>query len=178
MNLLSFMDKLYENDHFATILIIAIVVLVILFVIVLILGLKDAAASKKPKKPKEEEVKDITFAKEEESKQIKEDVTFETPVLTKNLEDFKKSFEEEIKKENDVEVRTTTHNSLSEATKPVKILDINVIEDTAVLTPISDEDEITVTHDVDKKEIFKPKKEDIEEKTDDNKLHFIDDDGF
>ena len=177
MNLLSFMDKLYENEHFATILIIAIVILVILFVIVLILGLKDATASKNPKKQKEEDVKDITFDKEE-NKQNKEDVTFETPVLTKNLEDFKKSFEEEIKKDSDVEVRTTTHSSLSEATKPVKILDINVIEDTAVMTPIIEEDEKVVTYDVDKKEIFKSKKEPLEEKKDDNKLHFIDDDGL
>ena len=201
MNLLSIIDKLYENDNFVTILIIAIVVLVILFIIVLILGLKDAAKSKKPKKVKEEEVKDITFEEGVKEPIEKEDVTFETPVLTKNLEDFKKSFEEEIQKDQDVEVRTTAHSTLSESTKPVKILDINVIEDTAVITPVTEEevsvptkekDKVTpkeekeevkeeekiITRDVDKKEIFKSKKEPVEEKIEDDKLHFIDDDEF
>ena len=146
-----------------------------------------------------DDYEDVLYEKLEVEK--KEDVTFETPVLTKNLEDFKKSFEEEIQKDQDVEVRTTAHSTLSESTKPVKILDINVIEDTAVITPVTEEEvsvptkekekvtpkeekeevkeeEKIITRDVDKKEIFKSKKEPVEEKIEDDKLHFIDDDEF
>ena len=75
MNLLSIIDKLYENDNFATILIIAIIVLVVLFVIVLILGIRDAKKSSEPKKIKEEDVKDITFEPETKERTEKEDVT-------------------------------------------------------------------------------------------------------
>ena len=178
MDILSIIDKIFENDYFTKILVIAIIILVILFIIVLLLGMKDAKKAKEPKKVKEEDIKDITFEPKTETPPVKEDVTFEMPVLTKNLEEFKKNFEEEIQKEQDVEVRTTAQSSLSESTKPVKILDINIIEDTAVLSPVADEPEKIVTHDVDKKEIFKSKKEPVEEKIDDDKLHFLDDDEF
>ena len=40
------------------------------------------------------------------------------------------------------------------------------------------EEEKIITRDVDKKEIFKSKKEPVEEKIEDDKLHFIDDDEF
>ncbi len=178
MDILSIIDKIFENDYFTKILVIAIIILVILFIIVLLLGMKDAKKAKEPKKVKEEDIKDITFEPKTETPPVKEDVTFEMPVLTKNLEEFKKNFEEEIQKEQEVEVRTTAQSSLSESTKPVKILDINIIEDTAVLSPVADEPEKIVTHDVDKKEIFKSKKEPVEEKIDDDKLHFLDDDEF
>lgn len=185
MKLLSFIDKLYENNHFTTILTIAIILLVLLFIIVLVLGLKDAKASKEPKKIKEEDPKDITFEPETKEPQTKEDVTFEAPVLTKNLEEFKKNFEEEIQKDQEVEVRTTSHSSLSESTKPVKILDMDIIEDTAVLSPVVEEKPPVNNH---HHEIEKPKKETkekpkiekeiIPEKISDDKLHFIDDDGL
>ncbi len=185
MNLLGLIDKLYDNNYFATILIVAIIVLVILFIVVLLLGIKDAKESKEPKKVKEEEVKDITFEPETKEPPANEDVTFEMPVLTKNLEDFKKSFEEEIQKDQEVEVRTTTHNSLSEATKPMKILDINAIEDTAILDTVIDTSE-KKEDSSSPKEITKSSKEPVKEttkepifdKTDDDKLHFLEDDDF
>ena len=92
MNLFNIIDTIYESKHFPTILIIAIIVLVILFTSVTILGIKDAKKSKEPKKAKKDELLDITFDKpKEEPEPIKEDVTFEIPILTQNLENFKKN---------------------------------------------------------------------------------------
>ena len=95
MNLLNIIDTIYESKYFPTILIISIIVLVFLFVVVILLGLKDAKKSKEPKKEMFQDIKDITFDTPSEKEAIKEDVTFEIPVLTKNLENFKKSLEEE-----------------------------------------------------------------------------------
>ena len=136
MNYLSIIDKIYENKNFTTIFLVAIFALALIFIIVLILGLKDAKKAKNPKKEvKEEDVKDVSFElpTKKEQEDIKEDVTFELPVLTDDLENFKKNLEEEIKKD---EV----------ATRPIKILDIDEIEDTKII----DTKEI-------KKQVKKPK---------------------
>ena len=137
MNLVSIIDKIYENKNFTNIFLIAIFALAVLFIVVLIIGLKDSKKSKQPKKEiKEEEVKDVTFKlpTEKEKEDIKEDVTFELPVLTDDLENFKKNLEEEIKKDEEVKiVKAPNTKDLDSATRPLKILDINEIEDTAVI---------------------------------------------
>ena len=139
MIILGVIDKIYENKSFTTIFLIAIILLVFLFGIVLLLGLKDAKKSKEPKKKeKEEDVKDVTFKKELEVDPISEDVTFELPVLTKNLESFKKNLEEEIKKDGELDIKPTTDAKLNKASKPIKILDINEIEDTAIVPIVDD----------------------------------------
>lgn len=184
MNILNIIDKIYENKYFATILLVAVIVLVILFFLVFLVGLKDAKKAKQPKKQVEEEVKDITFDAPKEVEPVKEDVTFEMPVLTKNLEDFKKSFEEEIVKDQEIEVRTTKHVSLEEATKPVKILDIGVIEDTAVIPNIISEDDLPKMNVQPELPIIKKGLEEkalkveTTEKIDNDKLYFEEDDDF
>ena len=58
----------------------------------------------------------------------------------KNLEDFKKTLEEEIKNEqitSNVEVEKTEDKSLCDSTKPFKILDVNEIEDTVIMETVS-----------------------------------------
>jgi len=124
MNILSILDKIYENKNFTTIILIALIVLVILFIVVFFLGLKDANKDKKPKKKKKnEDAKDITFEKIkiEDCEKVKEDVTFEVPVLTEELDSFKKSLEEEM-------ASSTTKDMID--SKPLKILDIDELEDT------------------------------------------------
>jgi len=103
MNIFNFIDKIYESKNFKLILLISIILLVVLFLAVLILGLRDAKRSKNPKRKIDEDLKDITFdmPPEDEQMEIKEDVTFEMTALTENLENFKKSLEEEMEKEDE-----------------------------------------------------------------------------
>ena len=89
-----------------------------------------------------EDLKDVSFDEtQEEVEKINEDVTFEMPALTKNLEDFKKNIEEEMKEENIVlpETNNTNVKKLDESTRPFKILDIDEIEDTVVVPKINSE---------------------------------------
>ena len=143
MNMMSIIDKIYENKNFSTIFIVAILALALLFIIILIIGLKDAKKSKMPKKEtKEEDVKDISFSlpSKEQQEDIKEDVTFELPVLTDDLENFKKNLEEEIKKDESVEIeRKANFKKLDSNTSPIKILDVQEIEDTAIIETIDEE---------------------------------------
>lgn len=133
MNILSIIDKIYENGHFGTLLTVSIISLIALFIIVYILGVKDKKKQTQVKKEVEEEVKDITFDIPSEIDNIKEDVTFEMPSLTQNLENFKKSLEEEIQKEDMAEVRKTSGLILPKEKKITKILDLDKIEDTSIL---------------------------------------------
>lgn len=135
MTILNFIEKLYENSYFTTSLLAATVVLIVLFFIVLILGIRDAKKSKIEPEIENDDIKDVTFDIPSELNNIKEDVTFEMPSLTKNLEDFKKSLEEEMQIENnDIELKPTNDDkALIDSTRPVKILDINEIEDTVII---------------------------------------------
>lgn len=140
IDILSIIDKFYESTYFRRGLIASVIILTILFIIVLILGLRDARKAKEPKKNIEDELKDISFEDVPEIDNIKEDVTFEMPSLTKNLEDFKKSLEEEIEKEEIsshadmvTEINTKEHES-----KKNKILDKEEIEDTSIISIISE----------------------------------------
>lgn len=135
MTILNFIEKLYENSYFTTSLLAATIVLIVLFFVVLILGIKDSKKSKEEVVVENDDIKDVTFNMSSELNNIKEDVTFEMPSLTKNLEDFKKSLEEEMQSENnDIEVKPTNEDkALIDSTRPVKILDINEIEDTIII---------------------------------------------
>lgn len=139
MKLLNIIDKIYENNHFTTFLVAAIIVLIILFIIVLIIGLKDAKKSKMPKIENEEDLKDVTFDVPKNAEPIKEDVTFEMPILTQNLENFKKNLEEEIQKEDIAEVIKTSGLILPKENKPVKILEMDEIQDTSLIQTIKEE---------------------------------------
>lgn len=141
MNLL-FMSDIYENANFTKYLIIAIIILALIFAIVFLLGLRDLRKSNEPEKVSDEDMKDFSFDIPENVEQIKEDVTFEMPSLTKNLQDFKKSIEEEMQKENkEVAIKTEIKDkSLEENSKPYKILDIDEIEDTSIIPKISNND--------------------------------------
>ena len=96
--ILNIIDDIYSNSHFTTLLIGAIAFLIVLFIVVLYMGIKDAKKSKEPVVEKKDQEKDITFEElTEEQKEVAEDVTFEMPTITKDLEDFKKGVEEELK---------------------------------------------------------------------------------
>ena len=95
-------------------------------------------------KIKEFKLKDITFNMPEKQDNIKEDVTFEMPVLTKNLENFKKNLEEEIQNEEIAEVRKTSGIIKHKEPKATKILDINAIEDTSIIPNVKKEENVEV----------------------------------
>ena len=133
---------MFEYKYFPAIISITIGFLVIAFLVVLFTGLKDAK-KKETKKIEIFEEKDITFEEPKEELIIQEEVTLEMPSLTKNLEDFKKAIEEEIKLENitpNIEVEQNTNKSLIDSTKPFRILNVNEIEDTIITEVISTND--------------------------------------
>ena len=179
-NILNIIKRIYESNYFPTLLTYSIIFLVLLFIIVLFLGLKDAKKSKEPKKIVEEETKDITFEQITELDNIKEDVTFEMPVLTKNLENFKKSLEEvkvgksliealeeEIQKEEQFEIRKTSGiiKHKKEFEKTPKVLDKTKIEDTAI-NPVIKEESLIEKKELkkasEKKDISKEESKEIE----------------
>ena len=96
MKILNIIETIYESKWFPTILLISILILVVLFIAVIILAKKDAKKDKEPLKETIQDLKDVTFEQPNEKEIISEDVTFEIPILTKNLENFKKTLEEEI----------------------------------------------------------------------------------
>lgn len=136
IEILNIIDKIYESKYFTTVLISAVIVLVVLFVAVLILGIRDANRLKNPKRKDEDDIKDITFDVPSDALEVKEDVTFEMPALTKNLEDFKKSLEEEIQREDEASILSESSNP--KEVRPVKITDVKEIENTAVMDKIDD----------------------------------------
>lgn len=140
LNVLNFISDIYEHELFPKVLTISIVVLMALFVFVLFLGIIDSKRIKRKNKIKEEDVKDITFEDVKELENIKEDVTFEMPILTKNLEDFKNNLEEEIRKENEtaIELPATVKK---EEQKAVKILDIEEISNTSIIPIVNEQKE-------------------------------------
>ena len=132
MTILNIVDKIYESKNFKMILLVSIILLIVLFLVVLILGLKDAKRTKNPKRKIDEDLKDITFElpTEDDKMEINEDVTFEMTALTENLENFKKSLEEEIEKE-DAAIDVKNHSEEGKK-EPKKILDKDEIENTQI----------------------------------------------
>ena len=118
-NVLNIIDKIYSSEYFTTILIIAIIVLLVLFALVFIMGMIDN---------KKEELKKQKELSEEQ------DITFEYPSITKNLEAFKTSLEKELNKESDNLL------PLEKSQKPYKVLGVNEIEDTTIIPALSAED--------------------------------------
>lgn len=142
MNLLSIFDILYQSRFFTTFLVVAIILLTLLFSLLFFLGIRDAKKGKK----------DNTLEQEKKSKQPvlfinrkekKEDVTFEEYSLTQNLENFKKTLEEEIKKEDkNLELKPDEKDFVEVLDeKKVPILDKEAIEDT-IMSPILIDDEV------------------------------------
>ena len=134
--ILNIINDIYEHELFPKVLVGSIVTLILLFVLILIIGIKDSKKANAPKKESEEDIKDITFDIVSEKDAIKEDVTFEMPVLTKNLEDFKKNLEEEIQKESKIDIIQNAKTSNKDE-KATKILDVKEIEDTSILPVLS-----------------------------------------
>lgn len=148
--ILNIINDIYEHELFPKVLTISIILLIIMFALVLIIGLRDARKSKEPKKEVEEDIKDITFDDVTDIDNIKEDVTFEMPNLTKNLEDFKKNLEEEIQKESEIDVEKQNETEPEEE-KPTKILDINEISDTTIIPVLNTDEDKTNRQVKDKK---------------------------
>ena len=141
MKITDIITTIFEYKHFDTIIISISIFLVLLFIIVLIVGLLDSR--KKKEKPVELfEKEEITFEAPKEELIINEEITLEMPSITKNLEDFKKSIEEEIKQENitsNIEVEQSNEKPLLDNSKPIKILNINEIENTQIVETIKEE---------------------------------------
>ena len=64
----------------------------------------------------------------------KEDITFEFPSITKNLEAFKKSLEEELDQDKDNLL------PLEKSQKPYKVLSVSEIEDTTIIPSLTAEE--------------------------------------
>ncbi len=134
-NVLNIIDKMYSSEYFTTILIIAIIVLLVLFALVFIMGMIDNKKEELKKQKELSEEQDITFNEiKEEDKVKQEDITFEYPSITKNLEAFKTSLEKELNKESDNLL------PLEKSQKPYKVLGVNEIEDTTIIPALSAED--------------------------------------
>lgn len=146
MKLLNIFEKLYNHPNFNTILLWLIIISIIIFALILFLGLRDKNKEEREALKKEEEPEDITFTEIDEKDKIKEDVTFEMPTLTKNLVDFKRNIEEEIENEENFEVIPEVDEK-EEDTKSIKVLDINEIEDTAILNQLFEEDIVAFEED-------------------------------
>lgn len=171
MKLLNIITTIFEYKYFETIILAVAIFLVVLFLIVLFLGIKDSKKKEKKQKVIKIEPEEITFEESKEELIINEEVTLEMPTITKNLEDFKKTLEEEIKNEymsSNVEVEKTEDKSLCDSTKPFKILDVNEIEDTVIMETVSVEtpkqkEEIVEEIEVFEEEIKEESRIDIEE---------------
>ena len=139
MKFIDIVTTIFEYENFSTILIASTLGIFLLFILVLLAGLRDT--KKKKEKPVEvikEELKDVTMEKLKEELIISEEVTLEMPSITKNLEEFKKAIEEEIKHEDEnttMQVQLSPDKSLLESAKAIKILNINDIENTIILEP-------------------------------------------
>lgn len=139
MKFIDIVTTIFEYENFSTILIASTLGIFLLFILVLLAGLRDS--KKKKEKPVEvikEELKDVTMEKLKEELIISEEVTLEMPSITKNLEEFKKAIEEEIKHEDEhttMQVQLSPDKSLLESAKAIKILNINDIENTIILEP-------------------------------------------
>lgn len=140
---LSLITKLYESSHFTTNLIIVMTILVLLFSIILFLGIKDLRKRTEDVVVKPGEEKDITFEqpKNEYEPVVHEDVTFEAPTLTQNLADFKNVIEQEIKQEQVTTIEPVEKvQPVVQEEKPIKIFDIDEIENTAIFPALDEND--------------------------------------
>ena len=137
MKFIDIMTTIFEYENFATILTATTLGIFLLFILVLVAGLRDT--KKKNEKPIElvkEELEEVTMEELKEELIIKEEVTLEMPSITKNLEEFKKAIEEEIKYEDeDTKMDVQINKNSLENTKSMKILNINEIENTVITEP-------------------------------------------
>ena len=121
-NLLNIIDKIYSSEYFTTALIVAIIILMVLFTLVFVMGMIDNKKEEiKKQKEKEAEQQDITFSEIKEEDKLKEDITFEYPSITKNLE-------------------KDSLLPLEKSQKPYKVLDVNEIEDTTIIPSLTADD--------------------------------------
>lgn len=134
MKILDFITKLYQNKNFIKYFLIALGIIVLLMIIVIVAYIKDKKKKYETLEELEEDVKDISFELPKEFNQIREDITFEMPVLTKNLDDFRKSIEEEIKGENpENQPKIYVKRKKKNSNNRELILDRQAIEDTMIL---------------------------------------------
>lgn len=134
-SVLNIIDKIYSSEYFTTALIVAIIILMVLFSLVFIMGMIDNKKEElKKQKEREAEQQDITFDEIKEEDKVKEDITFEYPSITKNLEDFKISLEQELNQEKDSLL------PLEKSQKPYKVINVSEIEDTTVIPTLSAEE--------------------------------------
>jgi len=135
MTLESTISSLYNNKTLMNTFLIVVGILLVLFFIILTIALIEKKKRLNPKKL-EEEIKDISFELPKEEDMVKEEVTFEMPYLTKNLEDFKKNIEEELKKEN-IEAKVIETNvkpkTKENSTKSYKIEGAKELDDDALI---------------------------------------------
>lgn len=145
MKFIDIMTTIFEYENFATILTASTLGILLLFIIVLVAGLRDT--KKKNEKPVElvkEELEEVTMEELKEDLIIKEEVTLEMPSITKNLEEFKKAIEEEIKHEDEethMEVQLSQDKKNHDSSKSIKTLNINEIENTVITEPKKKEEE-------------------------------------
>lgn len=139
MGILNMFGSIYENKVIMKTFAIIVAFLLVIFFVVLCIALIEKRKRLHPKNV-EEELKDISFEMPKEEDIVKEDVTFEMPSLTKNLEDFKKNIEEELKKEeleaNVIETSVKPKNK-EETTKTYKIIGAKEIDDESLKEIVS-----------------------------------------
>ena len=126
---LNIISNLFSNDNFIDILTFSFISLVILFFVILYLAYRD---KNKENKTNNSIIK-INDTKKKKNNKIKEDITFEIPVISESLQQYKASIEESLK--NNVvyhEAKPAIQNIKIKTPKHTKVLDIDKIEETFI----------------------------------------------
>ena len=130
MNTMNIISTLFNNDNFIDILTFSIISLTTLFIIILFLAYRD---KHKKDKPRTNILKELDNKKKVNNNKIKEDITFEMPVVSENLQRYKESIEKSFQNDNDFkEAKPIIQNIKLKTPKQTKVLDIDKIVETPV----------------------------------------------
>lgn len=129
---LNIINNLYSNDNFVYILTFSFISLLILFFVILFLAYRDKNKKDKADKTNNNTLK-LANNKKKINNKIKEDITFEIPVISENLQQYKESIETSLK--NDIfyrEAKPLIQNIKIKSSKNTRVLDIDKIEQTFI----------------------------------------------
>lgn len=130
MIIMNIINNLFSNDNFVAILTFTFIGLTILFLVILFFAYKD---KNKKDKPHINILKDDDKKKNNINNKVKEDVTFEMPIISENLRQYKESIEKNLQDNiRFSEAKPLIQNIKLKTPKQTKVLDIDKIEETYI----------------------------------------------
>lgn len=130
MNTMNIISTLFNNDNFIDILTFSIISLTTLFLIILFLAYKD---KNKKNKPRTNIIKELDNKKKiTNTNKIKEDITFEMPIISENLQRYKENIEKSLQNDHFQETKPLIQNIKLKTPKQTKVLDVDKIVETPV----------------------------------------------